>query len=77
MRLHQLAINDEGFVFDPSTGESFTLNHCGLFIVQALKSGRTADEIAKLLPEKFDEVPETAERDVLDFISHLKSYHLM
>ena len=36
-RLNRLAINDEGFIFDPETGNSFTVNGTGLFIIKLLK----------------------------------------
>ncbi len=75
MRLHRLAINDEGFVFDPTTGESYTVNQTGLFILKKLKENKSTEEIVEALAEMFDAVPETAERDVIDFIAHLKTYH--
>ncbi len=77
IRLNQLAINDEGFVFDPSTGESFTVNPSGLFILNQLKSGKSPEEIAEALKTAFEDVPELAERDVADFVAHLKTYRLL
>lgn len=76
-RLNQLAINEEGFIFDPSTGESFTVNPSGLFILNQLKSGKSTDEIAEALKVAFEEVPELVERDVADFVAHLKTYRLL
>ncbi|NPA13166.1 MAG: HPr-rel-A system PqqD family peptide chaperone [Aquificae bacterium] len=76
-RLSQLAINDEGFVFDPITGESFTVNQTGLFILKLLKEGKTPEEIVSQLVENFEVSPETAERDVVDFIEKLRSYRLV
>ena len=76
-RLNQLAINDEGFVFDPTTGESFTVNPTGLFILQQLKQNKSNEEIVDGLVEAFEAVPEDAERDVIDFIAHLKTYQLL
>jgi PqqD family protein of HPr-rel-A system len=76
-RLNQLAINDEGFVFDPSTGESFTLNPTGLAILKAMKEQKTSREIAEELQEHFESPPEDIERDVIDFIAHLRTYHLI
>jgi len=76
-RLNQLAINDEGFVFDPTTGESFTVNKTGLLILQKLKENQSNEEIISALSEAFDAVPENAERDVFDFIAHLKTFRLL
>jgi len=76
-RLNQLAINDEGFVFDPTTGESFTVNKTGLLILQQLKNNQTNEEIISALTEAFDGVTENAERDVYDFVAHLKTFRLL
>ncbi len=72
-RIQHLAVNDEGFVFDPTTGESFTVNSTGLFILNKLKEGLTETEIEKQLTETFDEVPEELQRDMSDFLQQLKS----
>ncbi|MFA7409794.1 MAG: hypothetical protein WCY83_06175 [Bacteroidales bacterium] len=36
-----LRISDQGVVFDPSTGESFTVNETGLAILKSLRGNRT------------------------------------
>lgn len=76
-RLQQLAINAEGFIFDPATGESFTVNPVGLAIIDNLKQGKELNAIAVDLRERFEEVPDTVERDVADFIAHLKTHRLV
>ena len=40
-RLSDLAISDSGFVFDPYTGASFSVNLTGLTLLRALKDGDT------------------------------------
>ena len=37
-RLRSLALNPDGFAFDPTTGESFTLNSTGLALLEALRA---------------------------------------
>ena len=76
-RLQQLAINAEGFIFDPATGESFTVNPMGLAIIDKLKQGLSPETIAAELHESFESVPDTVERDVADFIAHLKTHRLV
>jgi len=76
-RLSQLAINEEGFVFDPLTGESFTVNQTGLFILKELKEGKSQEEIVQDLVENFEVSKEEAERDLVDFIEKLRSYRLI
>ncbi|MDQ7055325.1 MAG: HPr-rel-A system PqqD family peptide chaperone [Persephonella sp.] len=76
-RIKQLAINDEGFVFDPLTGDSFTVNQTGLFILKKLKEGKTEEEILQEITGEFEVSQEEAERDLIDFIEKLRSYRLI
>ncbi len=76
MKISRLAINDEGFIFDPETGNSYTVNETGLFILKRLKEGKTPEEIASELSENYDVATEEALRDVLDFLEKLKSFGL-
>jgi len=76
-RLSQLAINEEGFVFDPVTGESFTVNQTGLLILKGLKEGKSQEDIVKEITENFEVSEEEAQRDVIDFIEKLRSYMLI
>ena len=75
--LTQLAINDEGFIFNPLTGESWTTNQTGLFILKNLKEGKSQEEIAQLLSQEFDIDIETAQRDLIDFLDKIRSYKLI
>ena len=74
--LSQLALSDEGFVFDPNTGDSFQVSHTGLMLLQALKDGRGDEEAAQLLTEKYDVTLEEARRDCADFRSRLRNLNL-
>jgi PqqD family protein of HPr-rel-A system len=76
-RLQHLAINEEGFVFDPLTGESFTTNRTGVFILKRLQEGKSTEKILEELVEEFDVSKEEAERDLIDFIQKLRSLSLM
>lgn len=76
-RLQSLALNPDGFAFDPTTGESFTLNPTGLTIIEALREGLVHEEITGLLVERFDVAEEEATRDVDDFLDHLRAFRLL
>ncbi|MCK5219642.1 PqqD family protein [bacterium] len=76
-RLTQLALSDEGFVFDPLTGESFTVNPTGLTILRGLKADRSLESIGREISDQFEALPEETERDITDFIHHLRTYHLL
>jgi len=75
--LKHLAINDEGFIFNPTTGESWTTNQTGLFILKLLKEGLAEGEILNKLVEEFEIDKDTAYRDLTDFLEKLRSYKLI
>ena len=72
----RLAINDEGFAFDPATGESFQISSTGLVIFKAMRAGMKEAEIAGKLTEEYEVTQEEAARDVADFLDRLKAYGL-
>ncbi|WP_456341650.1 HPr-rel-A system PqqD family peptide chaperone [Thermovibrio sp.] len=71
-KLQKLAMSDEGFIFDPETGSSFTVNQTGLFILKLLKEGKSQEEIVEALTEEFDVSREEASRDLIDFLEQLR-----
>lgn len=76
-RLRSLALNPDGFAFDPTTGESYTLNAPGLVVLEGLREGLTPDDLATRLTEKYDVTVEEASRDVEDFLDHLRTFRLV
>lgn len=72
-KLRDLAISDTGFLFDPYTGSTFSVNEQGLTVLEALREGLSTSEVAARLREAFD-VPATAdiERDVGEFLHLLR-----
>jgi PqqD family protein of HPr-rel-A system len=76
-RLGRLAINDDGFLFDPMTGESFTVNGAGALIIKSLKEGKSAPQTAEALMASFEASHQEAERDVNDFLGHLRALKLI
>ena len=76
-RLTQLAISSEGFVFNPSTGDSFQVSHSGLVILNSLRDGKSDDEIIRKLTDTYEVSLEDARHDVADFRGNLKSLGLI
>jgi PqqD family protein of HPr-rel-A system len=75
-RLKELAISDSGFVFDPFSGGTFTLNATGQVILRGLKEGKSTDEIVKVLSEEFDQVSPRVEEEVRDFLRTMHEFGL-
>ena len=76
-RLSRLILDAEGFVFDPTSGESFTVNPTGLFILNSIRDHKSLEAIALELQEEFGVTVDNAEKDVLDFKTHLRTYSLL
>ena len=71
-----IAISENGFIFNPLTGDSFSVNETGLFILQKLKEGESKETIMKTLQDEFELDANSAEIDLNDFLSMLRSYQL-
>ncbi|MEW6679705.1 MAG: HPr-rel-A system PqqD family peptide chaperone [bacterium] len=71
-QLTDIAVSEAGFVFDPSSGQTYRLNKTGVGIVRLLQNGVGSDEIAQRLSMEFDIDKESAKEDVREFISLLK-----
>ena len=76
-RIKDVAINHTGFVFDPYSGGTFTLNSTGQVIVQALRDGLSHGEIVARLRSEFDGVTSKLDEDVQDFIRSLRDFGLL
>ncbi len=76
-KLNSLAISDSGFIFKPSTGESFTTNEMGLFIIQLLKENKSGEEIINAIMEDFEVDNVTAGRDLYEYLDFLKREQMM
>lgn len=77
-RLRQLAVSDAGFVFDPVSGHTFTVNGAGQRVLTLLKEGQDVATIASHLTEEFElEGGEDVQRDVDDFVARLREHGLV
>ncbi len=74
--LSHLALSDNGFLFDSSTGRTYTLNSTGTFILKKLIDGLSRKDILSALVEEYDVTEITASHDLdkfLDYLSELLS----
>lgn len=72
-----IAISENGFIFNPLTGDSFSVNETGVFILQKLKDGESEEKILSDLMDEYELDNYIAEKDMNDFLSMLKSYQLI
>ena len=72
-----IAISETGFVFNPTTGDSFTLNETGRKVIALINEGKTVEQTAKVLKETFDVDDTTLERYLFDFVYDLRINKLL
>lgn len=69
----RLAISNSGFVFDPVTGASHTVNSTGLALLRLLQTGNGAlEDIVARLAQDFEADANVLERDVIEFSARLR-----
>jgi hypothetical protein len=72
-----IALSENGFVFNPSTGDSFTLNNTGKEVLMLIKEGKNVSQITDLMIQKYDVDRVTLERYLADFVNDLSVNNLM
>jgi hypothetical protein len=78
MNIHKnVAVSDSGFVFNPTTGESFSVNPIGTEIIQLMKQGKSQKQITEDLLENYNTETDIIEKDIFEFYEMLKQYSLL
>jgi PqqD family protein of HPr-rel-A system len=72
-----IAVSETGFVFDPTSGESYSINREGQAIMALLKEGKTPDEISAKMCEEYEIDPASFEKYFYDFTGMLKQFQLI
>ncbi len=72
-----IAISESGFLFDPMSGESYSLNEQGSLIINLIREGRSEKEIIEHMTDIYEVDREDLERYFIDFIGMLKQFSLI
>ncbi|MFH0759862.1 MAG: PqqD family protein [Bacteroidota bacterium] len=72
-----IAISETGFVFNPTTGDSYSINQVGREILGYLGEKKSPDEITSLMTSGYDIDPASFEKYYFDFISMLRQFELL
>lgn len=72
-----IALSENGFVFNPSTGDSFTMNNTGKEVLMLIKEGKSINQITEMMEAKYDVDKITLERYLTDFMNDLSVNNLM
>ena len=73
----EIAISDSGFVFNPASGESFTVNNVGIELFNYIKEGKSYNDVRDLVLDKYDTNEATFDKDYQDFVAILEYNHLL
>ncbi|HBE42039.1 MAG TPA: HPr-rel-A system PqqD family protein [Bacteroidales bacterium] len=72
-----IAVSESGFLFDPTSGESYSLNEQGLEILNLMKEGKSTPEVNEYMTETYDISSDEFEKYYLDFMGLLRQFKLL
>jgi len=72
-----IAISESGFLFDPNSGESFSVNSTGKEILQFISKGLSLSEIETHILSEFEVDSKTFHRYMDDFAHTLRRFNLI
>ena len=72
-----IAVSETGFVFDPTSGESYSINGEGQEIMALLKDGKTPEEISEVMCGEYEIDKAGFEKYFYDFIGMLRQFQLI
>jgi PqqD family protein of HPr-rel-A system len=75
--LTHLALSESGFLFDPTSGHTYSLNSTAKALLRALIDGTEGDQLVALLVERFDTDHDTAARGAEHFLERLRTIGLL
>jgi len=71
-----IALSDSGFLFNPLSGDSYSVNEVGGFIIKMIKDNKSEEEIIKTVTEEYAIDKDSVEKDFYDFKKVLETYKL-
>ncbi len=72
-----IATSESGFIFNPTTGDSYSANPIAAEILLKIKEGISDDSIKNFIKETYDVSASQLEKDWDDFINQLRSANLL
>jgi PqqD family protein of HPr-rel-A system len=76
-RLAHLTVKEDGFLFDPTSGDTYVANPTALVVVRTLQEGGDEAAAAAALIDRFDVTEIEALRDVADLCARLQTWQLL
>ncbi len=76
-RLSNLALSPTGFLFDPRTGTTFTVNPTGAAILEVLRDGGGLQDVVDRLADRFATTRADLRRDAMEYVRVLRDHDLL
>jgi hypothetical protein len=73
----KIAVSETGFIFNPTTGDSYSMNPIAVEILEMLKKDMGEEEIKKTLFEKYDVSKSILNNSYDEFIDTLKKLNIL
>lgn len=74
---NNITISDSGFIFDPTSGDSFSVNKIGLEILKSIRNKESYEDLVSRIILEYDVTDKMFEQYYLDFKQMLKSENLL
>ncbi len=71
-----VAQSDSGFIFNPSNGDSYSVNETGKLIINLLQQEKDDEDIIKQITDEYRIDRDSVEKDLYDFKNMLDAYKL-
>ncbi len=72
-----IAVSETGFVFDPTSGESYSINGTGQEIIALLKEDKSPEEISAIMTAAYEIDAASFEKYYYDFMGMLRQFQLI
>ncbi len=70
-KVKELALNDSGFVFSPTSGQSFSVNETGLTILRMLQRAPDVESLVSNLIDEYQVSAPQLKQDLNEFATQL------
>lgn len=71
-----IAVSKSGFIFNPSTGDSYTVNQIASEILELLKENKSLSEVKQEILRNYEVDEKSLDEDLNDFLGHLRQLRL-
>jgi hypothetical protein len=72
-----VAVSEAGLLFNPVSGESFSVNPIGVEILNLIRDEKSPEQIRQIILDKYSTDQVTFEKDYYDFIGILEHNNLL